>query len=83
MWITDTISERYAASISPEIARGIARCRRHTERRWIAREITRLRESRSLPSLVTFLAGHPKGALRYLLTSSTMKRTFGRIPLAN
>ena len=78
MWITEALAKRYKERITPDIERGLARCRRHIQRRMIAREITILREARSIPELIAFLIGHPRGAVRYLMTSRTWTRTFGR-----
>ena len=77
MWITDVLAQRYRDRITPEIAEGLARCRHRIQRRLIAREITRLRQSRSLAGLAAYLIGHPRGALRYLTTSRTWSRAFG------
>ena len=78
MWITEVLAKRHKARMTPDIERGLARCRRHIQQRLIAREITRLREARSIPELTAFLIGHPRGAMRYLMTSRTWSRTFGR-----
>jgi succinoglycan biosynthesis protein ExoO len=78
MWITEVLAKRYAALITPEIARGLARSRRRIEQRLVAREISRLRQARSIPELTAFLVSHPRGAVRYLVTSRAWGRAFGR-----
>lgn len=77
LWITEVLATRYAECITPEIRRGLDRARRRIERRLVAREITRLREARSLPELTAYLIGHPRGAVRYLVTSRTWDRMLG------
>ena len=77
MWITEVLATRYQEQITPEIARGLARARQRIRQRLVAREITRLREERSIPELTAFLVSHPRGALRYLVTSRVWNRAFG------
>jgi succinoglycan biosynthesis protein ExoO len=79
-WIADTLAERYGERFTPGIAAGLERFRGQTERRWIASEITRLRQSRSFGALVAFLMRHPKGAWRYLVTSRSFNAILGHHP---
>ena len=80
MWITEVLAKRYKSRITPEIARGLARSRRRVRQRLISREITRLREERSIPGLTAYLIGHPRAAVRYLVTSRSWNRAFGGRP---
>ena len=77
MWITEVLTTRYATLITPEVERGIGRARRRIEQRLVAREITRLRNARSVPGLTAYLIGHPRGAARYLVRSRKWSRAFG------
>ncbi len=77
MWITEVLEKRYRLRITPQIAQGLARCRRRIEQRLVAREITRLRKERSLSGLTAYLLGHPRDAVRYLVKSKTWGRAFG------
>jgi succinoglycan biosynthesis protein ExoO len=77
MWITDVLAQRYRDRIDRGIAAGLARCRQRIQRRLIAREITRLRQAHSVAGLTAYLVGHPRGAVRYLLTSRSWSRVFG------
>jgi succinoglycan biosynthesis protein ExoO len=78
MWITDVLEARYGQSFNPQISRGLARCRQRIRQRLVAREITRLRQTRSLAALAAYLVGHPRGAVRYLMTSRVWGRAFGQ-----
>lgn len=78
LWIGETVRTRYAARITPAIDAGLKRWRRMAMVRWTASEITRLRRSRDLGGLVTFLLRHPGSAVHYAATSRTWARLVGK-----
>jgi succinoglycan biosynthesis protein ExoO len=78
LWIGETIRTRYAGRLTPAIDAGLRRWRRMAMRRWIASEISRLRQTGNPARLLAFLARHPAGALRYATTSRTWARLMAR-----